>query len=224
MSAPIEIQLLRNGTMIGTAALMQRPLVVGRALSSDLVISTDALHRALLWSEGGEVWIRDLDSEAGVYLAGRRLQDAAAISGKPVRLGGDIELRIRHADADCYPYRAAVSLNGAVGPEARIADLQTGQECVVHAEVRVNLFYLLARQLRRDTERRLPPDERGWCSNDQIATGVWGRVGARDRSRGQLHVLVHRARKDLLNAGLDGQCIEKRRGYARMFVEEALVS
>lgn len=226
MSAQIEVVLVRDGDVIHEHRVNGRPVLIGRSLGSDLRLPSGMLHRALLWTEDGNLWIRDLDSEAGVYVGGRRLDRPTAVplSGS-IRLGRDIELRVRQPAPEepaRYPYRLAVSLQGATGPEAQIEDLSTGQRCVLRSNNRVSMLYLLARQLERDIEKELPVAERGWCSDEEIACGVWGRNWQR-QIKSHLYVLVHRVRKELKVAGFDPQCIEKKRRHSRAWIQEAVL-
>jgi len=217
-----EIQVYQHGTLSSRLPLSQRPVIVGPAPGSDLVLQTDAQHRALLWREGAAAWIRPLSG--AVRVGGEPITEPTPLTGPSAWLGPSVELRIQSKEPIGYPYRAEISLDGIVGPEAQLEDLRTGHRCVVRAEVRVSMLYLLARQLREDTARRLPPADRGWCSDRAVTTGVWGRASAQRRTRGQLHVLVHRVRKDLESGGLSAQCIEKRRGHTRMWIRETVLT
>ncbi len=117
-------------------------------------------------------------------------------------------------EADRYPYRLWVTLNGSTGPEAKLTDERTGMEHVVDAENRVILLYLLARRLREDLDAGKSSEEAGWTSDEQINVGVWGRSGTADSNN--LHVLVYRLRKELREAGFDPWFIEKRRRAMRL--------
>ena len=191
-----------------------------------MLLAGEKMHRALLWTEDGQLWIRDLDSEAGVYVAGQRLSRPAAVElTGSVRLGRDIELKVQRSevtDKGRYPYRLEVALQGATGPEAFIEDLGSGQRAVLRSNNRVSMLYLLARQLQKDTEGSMPVTDRGWCSDEEIACGVWGRHWQR-QIKSHLYVLVHRVRKELKEAGLDPQCIEKKRRHSRAWIQEAVL-
>lgn len=225
MSALIEVVLVRDGQVIHEHRINGRPVVIGRSTDCDLLLATEKLHRALLWQENGRLWIRDLDSEAGVYVAGERTQRPVAVQqADPVRLGADIELQIRQSvvEAGRFPYRMSVSLQGATGPEATIEHLTTGQRCILRSNNRVSMLYLLARQIEKDASSDLPVRDRGWCSDEEIACGVWGRNWQR-QIKSHLYVLVHRVRKELKEAGLDPQCIEKKRRHSRAWIQEAVL-
>jgi len=226
MSAQVEVVLVRDGDVIHEHQVNGRPVLIGRSAGSDLRLPSGALHRALLWTEDGNLWIREMDSEAGVYVGGKRLAQPRAVPlTESVRLGRDIELRIRPpapVEPSRYPYRLAVSLQGSTGPTAQIEDLSTGQRCVLRSNNRVSMLYLLARQLEQDTKRNLPVAERGWCSDEDIACGVWGRNWQR-QIKSHLYVLVHRVRKEMKVAGFDPQCIEKKRRHSRAWIQEAVL-
>jgi hypothetical protein len=225
MSSQIEVMLVRDGQVIHEHQVQSRPVVIGRSDDCDLTLATGQLHRALLWTENGRLWIRDLNSEAGVFVGGQRLLRPVAVEQTdPIRLGSDIELRVRQPgiEAGRYPYRLEVALHGSTGPEAHIEDLSTGQRCVVRSNNRVSMLYLLARQLDRDAKSELPIRDRGWCRDQEIACGVWGRNWQR-QIKSHLYVLVHRVRKELKEAGLDPQCIEKKRRHSRAWIQEAVL-
>lgn len=219
MSA-FEIQIFTQGTLSNQTTLSERPVLVGPSPGCDLVVDTTGQHRALLWRERDAVWIRRLSGE--ILVGEQPITGPTRLTG-PARLGADAELRTLRIEPPGYPYRAAVSLGGTVGPEARVKDLRTGRQCVVRAGARVSMLYLLARRLHEDTARRVPLADRGWVSDRDAAVGVWGRSSAQQRNRGQLHVLVHRVRKDLESGGLSARCIEKRRGHTRMWIREAVL-
>lgn len=198
----------------------------------------------------------------GVALAGLDLQEVRATdSGRyVVRIGGDevdVELGVpftwrdraltlRPADPGAttwregrggFPYEVVASLDGPVGPEARVRDRVRGVECALASENRAVLVYLLARQLLQDRARaagdRLPgAQERvdrggdakagGWCADDALRRGIWG-ASWREQAPNNLNVLIRRTRAELEAAGLDAQCIQKIPGYARLCVDEVVV-
>lgn len=121
-----------------------------------------------------------------------------------------------------YAFSIQAQLDGPTGPEATVTDLNLGRSHVVQADYRAILLYLLARQHERDAKAgaNIPERDRGWCSNDSVMTGIWGRSCSRENT---LHVLLHRLRTELVEAGLDPWFIEKRRGYMRARVVMASV-
>lgn len=118
-----------------------------------------------------------------------------------------------------YPYRLEASLSGATGPEAVVIDVRSDRRHRVEADNRAVLLYLLARQYAEDRAAKRPRADRGWMSDEDVSSGIWGRSPtARDTN--SLHVLVHRLRKELETGGFDPWFIEKRRRYIRVRVED----
>ena len=122
-----------------------------------------------------------------------------------------------------YGYHLTAAIDGPTGPEATLRDLRGGASHHVVAGNRAILLYLLGRQIVADTEAGLAEGERGWCSDEDIKLGVWGRSKSQGNPGG-LHVLVHRLRKELEDAGLDAWCIEKRRRFIRIRVERVEIT
>lgn len=118
-----------------------------------------------------------------------------------------------------YPYRLRVDLNSPTGPVAVVSHIATSATHQVSAENRVVLLYLLARKIVDDRAQGVPAAEQGWCTDEDVIVGVWGR-GALGSGSNRLKVLVHRVRKELRSSGFDAWCIEKRSGLIRgRFVE-----
>lgn len=103
-----------------------------------------------------------------------------------------------------------VEIDGATGPHAELRDEATGLSQTWTAGNRVSLLYVLAR--RFDDDRKSGVADRGWCTDAEVALGVWGREG----EGRNLNVLVTRIRNDLRRAGLDPWLIEKRPGFVRL--------
>lgn len=172
----------------------------------------------LLVFEGGEVWL------------GQDTEDHPLEIDKPFEVGG-VEYVVRQGDAlrgttaapvpDRYPYKLTATLNGATGPEASLLDQQTGNVHRVTADNRAILLYLLARAHQDQRKDGIKTNERGWVSDAEILTGIWGR-DAKDENK--LHVLVYRLRNEVKIAGFDPWFIEKRRRYIRARLTEAKVS
>ena len=124
--------------------------------------------------------------------------------------------------ADRFPFRIEASLDGPTGPFAEITHLRTGASCRIEAETRSVLLFLLAQQVFRDRTQTLPPEDVGWCADDDVIVGVWGRGGVADGAN-RLKVLVHRLRAELKKAQLDPWMLERRRRFIRIRVREAVV-
>lgn len=119
-------------------------------------------------------------------------------------------------------YLIEVTLQGVTGPEALIVDPRGERRHRVEADNRAVLLYLLCRQVQQDAEAGRPPSDRGWIADEEVSTGIWGRSPtARDTN--SLHVLVHRLRKEVTDAGLDPWFIEKRRRFIRVRADRVTV-
>ncbi len=115
-----------------------------------------------------------------------------------------------------FPYRLDITLEP---PAAVMTDRTTERECRWDTESRVVLLWQLAKQLREDRAARVVPAMAGWCHDEDLMVGVWGRE-ATSAPASRFSVLLHRVRKDLEGAGLDPWCLEKRRGATRLVVDE----
>ena len=318
MNQRVYLHLVRDDQPVSTVSLGSQPLQIGRAPSNALVLndSTVSWQHAVLWQEGGGVWVRDLGSRNGTFvnrtkidaptqlrtgdilriadIAELRLSEASSVlkprsflvedaeSGAafPVRSdrfhvgsGDDVDLYIEgsaereatlifhangeiyvgigdrehpieegtafeirgrklcvrevdptqvptiEADTSRYPYRVETTLNGASGPEARIIDLKRDRKYLVSADNRAILLHLLIKKVIEDQEANKEPEQQGWCSDDEIRVGIWGRRA--DQDANSLHVLVYRLRSEIQKAGFDPWFIEKRRKAIRARIREA---
>jgi hypothetical protein len=79
------------GKLTGPATLLLAPnrVLLGRSAACDAVYAATEVSRihALIWREGGKVWIRDLHSANGTYLDGAPLADRAVNLEKGARVG-----------------------------------------------------------------------------------------------------------------------------------------
>jgi hypothetical protein len=114
-----------------------------------------------------------------------------------------------------YGYQLQVRLQGGTGPEAWVHCPQQGIRYCVTAENRVSLLWVLANQLLEDQQRGARPEASGWCLDEEVMRGIWGRSWDQMGSN-NFQVLLSRTRRELTKAGLDGWFIEKRRGYTRL--------
>lgn len=119
-----------------------------------------------------------------------------------------------------FPYRLTVRLESPRGPEAVLLDRPNQFHHRVTSENRVVLLYLLARQVQADLAEGRPAEDVGWCSDEDLAIGIWGKG---TRSASILSVLVHRLRKELDAAGLDHQFIEKSRKILRARLRDVII-
>jgi hypothetical protein len=190
---------------------------IGPGPGSDLRIAGAPEGGAvLLLYDEGEVWL-GVDGE-----------------DRPLGVGSDFELfghvlclvrdegpppRTAVTGGDLPGYHLAAALDGPVGPEATLRDPASGRKYRVESDNRAVLLYLLACRVRDDAG--LPARDRGWCGDDEVMAGVWGR--ARPADDNALNVLVHRLRREILAAGFDPWFIEKRRRRLRARVASVAV-
>lgn len=121
--------------------------------------------------------------------------------------------------AELYPYNLSATLDGPTGPSAVLVATTTQLRHEVSAGNRATLLYLLGRQLCRDREEGRSAEDAGWCADSDVSIGIWGRGRGADPGAA-LHVLIHRTRQELGDAGFDPWFIEKRRRYVRARLHE----
>ena len=181
-----------------------------------------------------QVRVPDLPHEAacltlhpdGMIWVGTNEREFPAVVGEPLLIEGH-RLVFRHArsalEATAKEEPTAVfssieleiRLLGGDGPQAIIRDSSTRRTCELRAENRVSLLYVLAARLRDDLAAGVPRPDAGWCADEEVMSGVWGRSWGR-MDTNNYQVLIFRTRKELKRAGLDGWLIEKRRGQTRL--------
>ncbi len=169
----------------------------------------------------GELWI------GGQSEDGERWEQQVE-PGEVIEIRGH-SLRLVHGDVDhaptvdqaalAYPYALTATANGAGGPQVVVGDPVSGQTCLVTGNRGVLLF-VLARRLAKDREAGKAAAEEGWCTTQEVLTGVWGR-GRKEANH--LNVLVHRLRGQLEDQGFDPWFVEKRRGGIRVRCAEVTV-
>lgn len=150
-----------------------------------------------------------LEVDQQVVLAGRGLRRAAAGVGQLATVGSGEDRGFNytlHCDLNA-PSGAAAWLSHAEGERRRV--------CGGNGAV---LLYQLGAALLRDRQQELPEVQVGWCDDDRLGRGVWGRSWATHDPNG-LHVLLYRVRKAVSRTGLDPACIEKERGMTRIHVQ-----
>lgn len=121
-----------------------------------------------------------------------------------------------------YAYEVEVDLNGATGPVAIARAPREGLEHRVEATNRAILLYVLVKRWQADHDERVPRERRGWCDDDDLIIGVWGKAALADGA-GKLKALLHRVRQELKDAGFDPWFVEKKRGYTRVRVARVKV-
>lgn len=190
---------------------------VGSGSRCDLRIEGPDRAATLVFHDNGEIWVGTADGEWQVEPG-----DAFEVCGHGLRV---VEAALDHAPtveygSTAYAYTLRAVGDGASGPEAVLADPGSGKEVLLTGNKGV-LVYLLARRLARDREGRLGEAQEGWCTTDEVATGVWGR-GA--KAANHLNVLVHRLREQLAADGFDPWFLEKRRGGIRLRIRDVVVA
>ncbi len=215
---PAPLGNLQAFALEDLASGMRRPLhsdrfVIGSGAGADLrLASGPTVGATLLVYPGGEVWLGTDDDDDLLLATG----DEFEVAGNRFRLveADPTRMPTVQPDHQRYPYKLRVSLDGPTGAVAEVSHLSTSQTHDITAENRVVLLYLLARKLDEDRNSELADPDRGWCADDDVIVGVWGR-GALGSGGNRLKVLVHRVRKELKAGGFDPRCIEKRSGLIR---------
>jgi len=121
-----------------------------------------------------------------------------------------------------YPYRLNIPFSASV-PQAILEDPSRGIRSEISAENRVTLLYVLAQRLRKDRANGVSPNAEGWCNDQDVGVSVWGR-NWHEQTSNNLHVILHRLRKQIKNDGLDPWCIEKKRGKMRLRIQDVQLS
>ncbi|QBE65222.1 FHA domain-containing protein [Pseudoduganella lutea] len=109
MTAPYFIEILaRNGDVLSRQRFDTLPVTLGRGYDNDFVLDdahTAARHAVLETDGDGALVLRDLGSQNGIVLHGRR-QPAVALDGTTVVRLGHTRLRVRDAG---FPVEAEVT-------------------------------------------------------------------------------------------------------------------
>ena len=221
----LHIDVYRDGEVLTSRTVNERPILIGTAPHNDLIVEGVSWHQALLWNEDGTLWIKNLGDANLLKFNGSNVEKAMAItSDAEIHLADTLALSVRPSKSKpasaIHPYRLTVDLQASTGPEAILEDLETGRTCLIRSNNRVSVLYLLAKELVENPKK--PDRERGWCQDQAVASGVWGRNWQK-QIKSHLHVLVHRIRKDIKTAGLDPWCLEKKRCHTRMTIKEAVI-
>jgi len=187
---------------------------IGPEDGSDLQLDIPTDHTILV-HDGGEVWVGDEELAIGGLL------ELGGVTFRLVEVSADNTSTVE-ADDELYSYAVAVDLNGHTGPQAVVVDAGRGLEHTVDATNRAILLYVLGKKWREDRDAQVPRAQRGWCIDDDLIIGVWGKAALADGG-GKLKALLHRLRVELKDAGFDPWFIEKKRGYTRIRVARVKV-
>jgi hypothetical protein len=189
---------------------------LGDSDHADLRVADAGGGVALFLDQDGDVWRSTVDDDGPLELG-----EVFTCGGRRFRVvadDGSVGLGATIGDAR-LPFRLTLTLDGVAGAEAIIDDPQTGTRHVVDAENRAVLLYALAK--RAVDARSTGNDDDAWCSDEDITRDVWGRRSSTDAN--SLHVLVHRLRKELKEAGFDPWFIEKRRKAIRLALPDIVI-
>lgn len=105
----------------------------------------------------------------------------------------------------------SVDIGSLPGPSAQVFDPEGRVQGTIRAANRVAVLHVLVDHYLNDE----PGPDRGWCPDETLMRGVWGRQW-NQKGPASFQVLIHRIRKDLARAGLTGALIEKRSGFSRL--------
>jgi hypothetical protein len=221
-SEVIGPQLSRSIALEEIATGLQHPFrstrfIIGSASDADLRIpSAKPYHVECAIHGPDEIWML-IDTEDRQLELGSEFE----VAGMRFRL---VEVDIPRAATlqplrDRFPYRLTATLDGPTGPMSELENLNNGKKCRVDAETRAILMYLLGRRFEEDRQKDVLKDELGWCPDDDVIVGVWGRSGLADGAN-RLKVLVHRLRAEIERAGFDPWFIERRRRFIRVRIRE----
>jgi pSer/pThr/pTyr-binding forkhead associated (FHA) protein len=191
--------------------------IIGSAADADLrIASAKPYHVECAVHGPDEIWML-IDTEDRQLEIGSEFE----VAGIRFRL---VEVDIQRAPTlqpqrDRFPYRLVATLDGPTGPMAELDNLTSGKKCRIDAETRAILLFLLGKRFEEDRSKDVLKDEIGWCPDDDVIVGVWGRAGLADGAN-RLKVLVHRLRAEIERAGFDPWFIERRRRFIRVRIRE----
>ncbi|MEQ1503119.1 MAG: FHA domain-containing protein [Myxococcota bacterium] len=191
--------------------------IIGSASDADLRIpSAKPYHVECAVHGPDEIWML-IDNEDRPLELGSEFD----VAGVRFRL---VEVDIPRAPTiqpqkDRFPYRLGATLDGPTGPMAELENITNGKRCRIDAETRAILLFLLGKKYEEDRQKDVLKDEIGWCPDDDVIVGVWGRAGLADGAN-RLKVLVHRLRAEIERAGFDPWFIERRRRFIRVRIRE----
>jgi hypothetical protein len=188
--------------------------------TADLVVAAQPDEAAtILVHPTGEIWLgrgdtcEELHDGEEFSVGQHRFRIAFGATGREAT---------RHVKMTEPRYVVRATLDGPTGPEATVTDEASGRSHALRAENRATLLYVLAHKFTADTTAGIPPALAGWCTDDEVVVGVWGRTAV-DNPTNSLHVLLNRIRNELKHAGLDPWCVEKRRGHVRVRARSVVV-
>jgi hypothetical protein len=198
------VEDLRSGVSI---PITGPRFLIGSDRMSDLRLDAGPGRAAtLLVHDDGQVWLGTDEDERAIApgedfeVAGRQLRLNPSATARPPTAVPAHQL---------YPY--AMSVN-AEGPSARVEHTRTGAAYVADSGHRAVLLFLLGKQHHDDRAAGKAAELVGWCEDDAIQSGIWGKK----KDSNKYHVLLHRVRAELKDSGFDPWFIEKRAGQVRV--------
>lgn len=209
---PLFVQDLTSG--VSTRVAGDR-FVIGPGERADLM-TTGEQTLTLLFQPGGEVWLGCDDQDRPLALGEEFGADGRRFA---VTVAAGLQDATVTANTHRYEYCLRAGLGGPMGATAEIEDKSTKRVYRCDGGNRAILLYLLGRRFMEDRQAKKGFWDEGWCSDEEIMSGVWGRHGDINK----LHVLLHRLRADVREQGLDPWCIEKKQRYVRIRVLDAEV-
>ncbi len=211
----LVLEDLRAGTRF---PLTRDRFAIGSGVGADLrVADGPEIAVVLMIHSNGEVRIGTADDDEGPLAVGAEFQ-VGERAFRVVEVDG-AQMATEVPAAERYPYKLSVTLEGPFGAEATLEDLPTRKAHRIESGNRAVLLFLLGRRWEEDRLRGVPSEERGWCPDDEVMTGIWGRHGDENK----LNVLLHRLRAELRGAGFDPWFIEKKQRFVRLRVSEVAI-
>jgi hypothetical protein len=125
MHAIVEV-IAGSDKVSSQARVGEEALQVGRSPSNDIIVNAPRVswHHAVLWCEGGGLWVRDSGSRNGVRINGRAISGASRLEvGDLVALGGLDSLRVLSLPESLHP--------------VIVRDLATGVALAVRGTLRI---------------------------------------------------------------------------------------
>lgn len=176
-----------------------------------------AAEHVLQLDPDGQWWVGREDGSLEPLAEGEVLE-VGCRRFRLVRAPDGVVAATRDAAFSPWPYLLRVAMRSALGPVAEV--VHQDQRAVWTSENRVVVWWLLGRRLAEDRAAGVSVEAAGWVTEQEVASGVWGR----DAVINNLGVLVTRIRHDLRRAHLDPWFLERRRGHLRARVERVEVS
>ena len=216
-AAPDDEDIGENAVLVEDVwSLLRHSLTPGHwRLDADGTLSEDTTGANIQVAPGGVCLVLQsgewtpLNIDKETVLAGRGLRRVAVGTGQLATLGTGTD---RGLD-----YTLVCDLDAPGGAVAWMQQHRGERQRVCGGNGAVLLFQL-GGALARDRREQLAEAQAGWCEDDRLGRGVWGRAWTTHDPNG-LHVLLYRVRKAIARAGFDPACIQKERGMTRIHVQ-----